>query len=210
MLSDGLVLKNTDDLIGAYPFVVGVKTGHTQDAGYCLVGAASSHGVHLVSVVLGDPSIASRDADTLTLLRYGLRLYHDVPIAVAGRTYLTVGVKGSSERMAIVASRSANLIVSRAVALHVSVDGVPTQLHGPIAAGGEVGVIDVTENGKPAVSVPLVTALAVAAPATSATALYAYGAVILGLIILGGCSLRLMRTRAKRRARQTGRRSAAG
>ena len=210
VLSDGLVLKNTDDLIGAYPFVVGVKTGHTQDAGYCLVGAASSHGVHLVSVVLGDPSIASRDADTLTLLRYGLRLYHDVPIAVAGRTYLTVGVKGSSERMAIVASRSANLIVSRAVALHVSVDGVPTQLHGPIAAGGEVGVIDVTENGKPAVSVPLVTALAVAAPATSATALYAYGAVILGLIILGGCSLRLMRTRAKRRARQTGRRSAAG
>jgi D-alanyl-D-alanine carboxypeptidase (penicillin-binding protein 5/6) len=209
VLPDGLVLKNTDDLVGAYPFVVGVKTGHTQDAGYCLVGAASWHGVHLLSVVLGDPSIATRDADTLTLLRFGLRAYHDVPIAVAGHTYLTVGVKGSSERMAIIASRSENLIVSRAVALHVSVAGVPTQLHGPIAAGGEVGMIDVTENGKPVVSVPLVTALAVEAPATSANVRYVYGAVILALLLLGGCSLRLMRTRAKRRARQTGRRSVA-
>jgi D-alanyl-D-alanine carboxypeptidase (penicillin-binding protein 5/6) len=52
-------VQNTDDPDRPYPFVVGVKTGHTQDAGYCLVGAASWHGVHLISVVLGDPSNAA-------------------------------------------------------------------------------------------------------------------------------------------------------
>ena len=57
---------------GRYPWVVGVKTGHTADAGYCLVGAARLDGVHLISVVLGAPSVAARDADTLALLRYGL------------------------------------------------------------------------------------------------------------------------------------------
>ena len=41
-----------------------MKTGHTLDAGYCMVGAARLDGVHLISVVLGAPSVAARDADT--------------------------------------------------------------------------------------------------------------------------------------------------
>jgi D-alanyl-D-alanine carboxypeptidase (penicillin-binding protein 5/6) len=77
-LPHGDEVDNTNDLL-AYPFVVGIKTGHTQDAGYCLVGAASWHGVHLISVVLGDPTEADRDSDTLALLRYGLSLYHREP-----------------------------------------------------------------------------------------------------------------------------------
>ena len=50
----------------------GVKTGHTQQAGYVLVGSATRRGVTVVSAVLGDPSEAARDADSLALLRYGL------------------------------------------------------------------------------------------------------------------------------------------
>ena len=73
-LPHGIEVNNTNDLL-AYDFIVGIKTGHTLDAGYCLVGAASRDGVHLISVVLGDPSEAARDDDTLTLLRYGLHLY---------------------------------------------------------------------------------------------------------------------------------------
>lgn len=71
-LTDGQVMINHNDLVGRYPFVVGVKTGHTADAGYCLVGAAYSGSAVVISVVLGDPSEGTRDADTLTLLRYGL------------------------------------------------------------------------------------------------------------------------------------------
>ena len=54
------------------PFVNGVKTGHTSEAGYVLVGSATRDGVTVVSAVLGAPREAARDGDTLALLRYGL------------------------------------------------------------------------------------------------------------------------------------------
>lgn len=80
-LTDGQVVVNRNDLVGRYSYVLGVKTGHTNGAGYCLVGAARRRGETLISVVLGEPSEASRDADTLALLRYGLAR---VPLANLG------------------------------------------------------------------------------------------------------------------------------
>ncbi len=80
-LTDGQVVINHNDLVGRYPFVVGVKTGHTNDAGYCLVGAARRGNSVVISVVLDDPSEGVRDEDTLTLLRYGLEhLRPDEPL----------------------------------------------------------------------------------------------------------------------------------
>ena len=55
------------------------RPGTPRDAGYCLVGAARLNGVHLISVVLGAPSDAARDADTLALLRYGLSRFRSAP-----------------------------------------------------------------------------------------------------------------------------------
>jgi serine-type D-Ala-D-Ala carboxypeptidase (penicillin-binding protein 5/6) len=204
-LHSGLTVVNRNDLVGAYPFVVGVKTGHTADAGYCLVGAASWHGVHLVSVVLGDGSIAQRDADTLALLRYGLRLYHDVPVALPRHTYATVDVNGgSSAQVSLVVSHGAHLVTRRGTKVTVAVAGVPSQVQGPLAAGSTVGTLQVSEDGKLVLSIPLVTAAAVAAigPTSSASS---YGVAILVLLLLGGCTLRLMRWRATRRASQRGR-----
>ena len=79
------LVQNRNDLVLRYPFVDGVKTGHTLDAGYVLVGAAHAHGASVISVVLGDPSVATRDADSLALLRYGLAQYKRVRPVVAGR-----------------------------------------------------------------------------------------------------------------------------
>ena len=68
------------------PAVDGVKTGYTSEAGYVLVGSATgSNGAQVVSVVLGEPSEAARDADTLALLRYGLAQYRRVPRAARGQ-----------------------------------------------------------------------------------------------------------------------------
>jgi len=199
-LPGGIEVSNTNDLIGHYPFVVGVKTGHTADAGYCLVGAASWHGVHLISVVLGDPTDGGRDDDTLALLRYGLYLYHDVHVAVKGRSYTSVAENGSTtQKVGLVAASGASLILSRADTLDVSFTGVPTQLQGPIAAGTAEGEMEVSENGKLVQSIPLVTQAAVPSPPSSSTLLYV--AVIIVLAALGGCSLRWRRRRASR-ARQ--------
>ena len=63
---------NRNTLVQEYPWVNGVKTGHTNSAGYLLVGSATRNGITVVSVVMGEPSEAARDADSLTLLRYGL------------------------------------------------------------------------------------------------------------------------------------------
>ena len=75
-----------------------MKTGHTAEAGYVLVGAAKHKGAQLVSVVLGDASEAARDADTLALLRYGLSLYRRVTPVRAGATLAHAQVKYFGDR----------------------------------------------------------------------------------------------------------------
>jgi D-alanyl-D-alanine carboxypeptidase (penicillin-binding protein 5/6) len=197
----GAEVENTNDLLGAYPFVVGVKTGHTLAAGYCLVAAASWHGVHLISVVLGDPSNAGRDDDTLDLLRYGLEHYHHVRFAVKGRTYKEVSLSGSAQPLALVAARDGGLVLARGEPVEVSLVGVPSELQGPLAAGTPEGALDVSENGRLVLSVPLLTAAAVAAPPASGAALY--GVAVPVLVVLAGCSLMVMRRTSRRRGGRT-------
>ena len=67
------------------PWATGVKTGHTLGAGYVLVGSGTRGGVELISAVLGAPSEAQRDADSLELLDYGFSLYRRRTIVQAGR-----------------------------------------------------------------------------------------------------------------------------
>ena len=166
-LSDGVVVTNRNDLLGDYPWVVGIKTGNTSDAGECLVGAAKRNGVRLISVVLGSPSEAARDADTLALLRYGLSSYRSATIASAGRAYASVPVEGRVAPAPLIATRTVSLVVARTSTLHASLQ-VPGRLVGPIAAGSVEGSIEVTENGRLVESVPLVTAAAVPAPPPTA------------------------------------------
>jgi serine-type D-Ala-D-Ala carboxypeptidase (penicillin-binding protein 5/6) len=202
-LADGVVVANRNDLVGAYPWVVGVKTGSTAAAGECLVAAASLNGVHLISVVLGAPTAAARDADTLALLRYGLSLFRSVKIAVGGRAYATVPVEGRTRPVRLIARRSLTVALARSVNLHVSRDGVPARLVGPLRAGTVEGWINVRENGRLVRSVALVTARAVPAPRPIAQ-LGALGWIAAGggglTIIVLGCSLPLMRRRAMRSA----------
>ena len=65
---------NTDTLLGTYSGTIGVKTGHTDAAGWCLVFAATRAGHHLIGVVLNDPTEAQRDKDAKALLNWGFAL----------------------------------------------------------------------------------------------------------------------------------------
>jgi D-alanyl-D-alanine carboxypeptidase (penicillin-binding protein 5/6) len=213
-LSDGVTVINRNDLVGAYPWVVGVKTGSTFDAAECLVGAARLGGVRLISVVLGAPSIPARDADTLALLRYGLSLFRSARIAVAGETYATVPIRGRSRAVALIAAESATLVLARTSVLHAALE-VPRRLSGPIAAGTREGSIEVSEDGRPVESVALVTATAVPAPPPSPPKIVSRAASGQRLVwiagggglsaTLVGCSLLLMRRRIARGAVGTAR-----
>lgn len=148
-LRGGLTLVNANDLVGRYPYVIGVKTGHTTDAGYCLVGAARRGGVTVISVVLGEPSEAARDRDTLALLDHGLSLFRRVAVITRGRVYARVPVgEGPGARLGLVARDGVSLVVRVGAHLRLRVSGVPARLEGPLRARTRLGEVLVTENGR--------------------------------------------------------------
>lgn len=203
-LADGQVVRNRNDLVGRYGWIVGMKTGHTLDAGYCMVGAASLDGVHLVSVVLGAPSVDARDDDTVALLRYGLERYRRSVIARTGQLFATLPVAGHPHRrVRIVASRRLALVLARSARLHAALR-LPAQLTGPLPAGAVAGSIVVRENGRVIRRVLLVTASAVPPPPAPVRRRRGWiiwaGAGGVLLASLAGCSLTLMRRRTRRSA----------
>ena len=84
-IAGGRVLHTWDDLLGFFPGVFGVKTGHTDDAGWCQVVAVHGQGTTLYATILGSPSRAQRNADLEKLLLYGLAQYRPVEPVSLGR-----------------------------------------------------------------------------------------------------------------------------
>jgi len=66
---------NRNRLLWRFPYADGLKTGHTAEAGYCLVASAKKDGMRLISVVLGTPSDDARTEDSIRLLTYGFRFF---------------------------------------------------------------------------------------------------------------------------------------
>jgi serine-type D-Ala-D-Ala carboxypeptidase (penicillin-binding protein 5/6) len=155
-------VSNRNRLVGRQPLVVGVKTGHTIDAGYVLVGAGRRAGVTVLSAVLGEPSENQRDADTLALLRYGLgrfRLAHPVR---RGQVLARVRLRYRDAKVALVPRRAISHVVQRGDRLTVTVSGVPSEVSGPLDAGARLGTVAVRANGRVVARTTLVTQRAVA------------------------------------------------
>ena len=72
---NGIRQPNRNRLLWRYPYADGLKTGHTSEAGYCLVGSAKKDGMRLISVVLGAPNDQTRTEDSMRLLTYGFRFF---------------------------------------------------------------------------------------------------------------------------------------
>lgn len=82
-LYNGIKQPNRDILLWRDPSIEGMKTGHTEDAGYCLVSTASRNGMRLISVVMGSSSTRNRADASLALLNYGFRFYESKKIFAA-------------------------------------------------------------------------------------------------------------------------------
>lgn len=80
----GIKQPNRNRLLWRYQYADGLKTGHTAEAGYCLVGSAKKDGMRLISVVLGAPSDAARTEDSIRLLTYGFRFFETRKLYDAG------------------------------------------------------------------------------------------------------------------------------
>lgn len=205
------LLTNRNTLIGAYPWMNGVKTGHTNTAGYILVGSASRGGVPLLSVVLDTPSEGARNADTLALMRYGFANYHRETALRAGETVATLPVADQGHRARVVAQHSVRVVARRGEQLRHVVKGLPDKLTGPVAAGTRVGEAEVLRRGHIVARVPLVTAAAIAEATfwQRNTWIGPTAGFLAAIAILAGLAASL-RTRSRRRAqRRRGARSEA-
>jgi serine-type D-Ala-D-Ala carboxypeptidase (penicillin-binding protein 5/6) len=178
------LIENRNLLVGRYPFVDGVKTGHTIDAGYVLVGAADDHGARVISVVMGEPSEAARDADTLALLRWGLSRFRTVEALAPRRTVASAKVKYRDERVALVPERRVMVTIRRGERLHRRVDA-PDRVEGPLPAGRRVGSVELFRRGQVLARGALVTERAVPGASALRIVTSVLGAPLTLLIVLG-------------------------
>jgi D-alanyl-D-alanine carboxypeptidase (penicillin-binding protein 5/6) len=198
-------IANRNTLVRDVPAVNGVKTGHTIAAGYVLVGSATRRGITVISAVLGEPSEAARDADSLALLRYGLSHYHRVTGTRRGATYATVKLAHRKQRLALVATRTVRRTVRRGEHLTTRIVGAPREIEGPLPAGARIGTIEVSWRGRRIDRVALVTARAVsdATVVERAGGLIGRTLIVLGIAAaaLGSLQVVLLRRRLQRRRR---------
>jgi D-alanyl-D-alanine carboxypeptidase (penicillin-binding protein 5/6) len=196
-------VRNRNDLVGRVPWITGVKTGHTLDAGYVLVGSGARDGLSLISVVLGTPSETLRDRDTLALLGYGLAGFHSVTPVVAGTVLARPSVQDQQTHAQLIAASTFTRVLSRATRVHLRVQA-PRQLTGPLARGAQIGSVTVVADGRPIARIPLLLAHALPAVSslTRAGAFLLRASTLLPLILLLGAAgaavvFRRQRSRAK-------------
>ena len=158
------VVDNRNLLVRREPFVDGIKTGYTREAGYVLVGAASGRGARVVSVVLGEPSPAARDSDSLALLRFGVDSFRRATAIRAGRALARVPIAhGDGDRAALVPARTVAVTVRRGEVVRRRV-AAPRELRGPLAAGTRVGSVEALYRGRVVGTAPLLTERAIPGP----------------------------------------------
>jgi serine-type D-Ala-D-Ala carboxypeptidase (penicillin-binding protein 5/6) len=165
-----------------------------------LVGSAKGRGgARVVSVVMGEPSEAARDADTLRLLRWGLARFHRVRVLDERRTMARADVEYFDERAALVPGRDAVLTLRDGERVRRRVNA-PQELEGPLPAGERVGSVSVVVEGRQIRTVPLVTAAEVPGAGTARVLLTVLGVpltVLLIAAILLGAALVALRLRVR-------------
>lgn len=155
-IRDGkFIMHNTNKLLGAYPGVDGLKTGHTKEAGYCLVATAKRSNTRLISVVFGAPSDSVRQQVTKQLLEYGFRNYIRQTIYKKGEAVGEATIEGAAGRFPVQVKESLNVLVQREEADNVKKRLVFSKRTAPLPAGAVVGRAVATIDGKVIGSTPV-------------------------------------------------------
>jgi D-alanyl-D-alanine carboxypeptidase (penicillin-binding protein 5/6) len=149
------MIENRNDLLFSHPWINGVKTGYTPEAGNVLVATGTRKGVTLLSVVMGASSIASRDSSTLALLDYGFSLYRREIAVRPGERLGSANVSNADTRIALRAKGRVRATVRRGQEIDVAVH-TPPSVEAPIRRGERLGTATATLAGQPVGRVPLV------------------------------------------------------
>jgi len=156
-ISGGRSLQTWNDLLGEFPGVFGVKTGHTSGAGWNEVAAVRGNGVTLYVTILGSPTRSIRNADLEELLAWGLSRYALVSLAPPDRVYGRVPVTFGVDAVPVVASRPLRRPVRIGRPLVEQVV-LPSLVELPVRRGQVVGEVRVFDGKRIAGRTPLVAA----------------------------------------------------
>jgi serine-type D-Ala-D-Ala carboxypeptidase (penicillin-binding protein 5/6) len=198
------VIDNRNTLIASTPWVTGVKTGHTTNAGYVLVGSAKGRGgAKVISVVLGEPSEPARDADTLELLAWGLKQFKRVQVLDPRRALARADIRYYEDEQArLVPRRAAVVTVRRGERIRRRVRS-REELEGPMPAGARAGAVSVFVDGQRVRRVALVTATEVPDAGTLRVLTSVLGVpltLLLALAILLAAPIAVLLARGRRRS----------
>lgn len=153
-------LTNTNKLIKQYPGAIGIKTGFTQDAGYCLSGAAERDGTRLIGVILGCTTSNIRFAEIKKMLDYGFSNYESVRIAKKGQVQKALKIeKGTPSKIDIVMEDDVAVLVKKgkkkSITTKIEMDGY---IKLPLKRGQKLGELVVLQDGKEKERFPIVAA----------------------------------------------------
>ncbi|MGE5573947.1 MAG: D-alanyl-D-alanine carboxypeptidase family protein [Bacteroidota bacterium] len=150
-------LRNTNELILRYPGADGLKTGMTDEAGYCLSGTAKRDDVRLISVVMGLPTNDDRLEDTIKLLNYGFREFDRVAVAKKGEVVGKIRVP-NGRREDVPAATSADFVafVEKGKKDLVNTSIESEERRAPIRKGEKLGAIVASLDGREVARMDLV------------------------------------------------------
>lgn len=149
--------SNRNSLLWRDPSVDGLKTGHTDDAGYCLVASAVRDDMRVISVVMGTSSTKARTDGSQALLNYGFRFFETRLLFKAGEEVTTARVwKSANETSRLGVLEDLYITVRRGTydQLESTLD-IPAIVEAPVAAGQPVAELRISLGEQVVLSTPL-------------------------------------------------------
>ena len=159
-IRDGaFTLTNTNKMVRHYDGMIGLKTGSTSQAGFCLSAVARRDGMTLVAVVLGAENSTKRTADIRTLLDYGFANYCEIPIVPSDPLPQLDVRMGTKKTVPLMLGETAGLLAekSNAGTLVTHLD-LAANLQAPIERGEQVGTLSVMDGDTVLRQIPVVAA----------------------------------------------------
>lgn len=160
---NGIHQTNRNRLLWIDPSVDGMKTGHTEAAGYCLISSAkrtlpNKSDRRLISVVLGTATDQARSQESLKLLNYGFQMFDTVKLYAKNQVISTSPIyKGEEKEVSLGVQKDLLINVPRGMSKELKATVVRKEnLIAPIKAGTELGTLNVTLDKDTVAKIPLV------------------------------------------------------
>ncbi|MBI1175004.1 MAG: D-alanyl-D-alanine carboxypeptidase [Sideroxydans sp.] len=155
---NGIKQYNRNRLLWDDPYVDGMKTGHTESAGFCLVTSAKRDNRRLIAVVLGTATNSLRASESQKLLNYGFQNFEAVRLYQKDQPVTAIRLwKGTENRLQVGFRRDLFLTIPKGMMAQLKATMETRQpLTAPITSGQKIGLLKVTLDGKPYGEFPLV------------------------------------------------------